>query len=255
MLVIVTVIFATLLTNKFCVGSKHAFGNPNADFIVKLYETKLIDDSENDVPKDYTIIYKFFGTFFQPILYIEIDVNKESTGEMIGSRGVQDNLYYNPENQRSNYDATISIKNATHVTATLTIYTFNLPQYLRGVSRHSITYVHVKNTSTSLESPYAQNAIGKRRKGDQLVYFESRNVTNIKRFPSRIFEHTGSEYLTYVAFSFSSPTAVAMINTTFVKEQEFNAIVYDMNTEHFIANMSIYGIKTLQRPADFPGLI
>lgn len=43
--------------------------------IVKLYERKLIDDFENDVPKDYTIIFKFCGTIFQPILYIEIDVN------------------------------------------------------------------------------------------------------------------------------------------------------------------------------------
>lgn len=42
---------------------------------MKLYERKLIDDSDNDVPKDYTIIYKFMGTIFQPILYIEIDVN------------------------------------------------------------------------------------------------------------------------------------------------------------------------------------
>ncbi len=41
-----------------------------------------------------------------------------------------------------------------------------------------------------------------------------------------------------------SPTAMALINTTFVSEKEFNAIVYDMNTEHFIANISVYGIRS-----------
>lgn len=87
-------------------------------------------------------------------------------------------------------------------TCNLTIYTFDLPQYRTGLSRHSITYVHVKNT-TSKEKPYAQNSIGKRRPGDELVYYESRNVTNTSRFPSRVFEYSGSEYLTYVGFSFN----------------------------------------------------
>lgn len=139
---------------------------------------------------------------------------------MIGSKGVQDYLYYNPEDQRSNYDATITITNATHVTATLTIYTFNLPQYLGHLSRHSITYIYVKNTSRSMEKLYVQNSIGKRRKGDRLVYFESRNVTNINRFPSKVFEYTGSEYLTYVAFSFNvrvhSWNCVQNVNTVHI---------------------------------------
>lgn len=42
---------------------------------MKLYERLLIDDLDNEVPKDYTIIFKYEGTIFQPILYIEIDVN------------------------------------------------------------------------------------------------------------------------------------------------------------------------------------
>lgn len=121
---------------------------------------------------------------------------------MKGSKGPQDYLYYSSGDTYSNYDATIHIKNSTHVTANLTIYTFDLPDYRRGLYRHSITYVFVKNT-TSTGKQYAQNSIGKRRKGDELIYFESRNVTNISRFPSRVFEYSGSEYLTYVGFSFN----------------------------------------------------
>lgn len=247
-----TVIIAIVFATNFCVGSKHGYGERNAFFIVKLCEKKLIDDSDNEVPKDYTLIYKFLGTIFQPILYIEIDVNKESTGEMKASMGVQNYLYSNE--RLTDFDATIHIKNATHVTANLTIYTLDLPQYRRGLSRYSITYIYVKN-ATSTVKPYAQNSIGKRRKGDELIYFESRNVTNTNRFPSRVFEYSGSEYLTYVSFSFNSPTAMALVNTTFVKEQEFNAAVYDMSTEHFVANMSVYGLRTLERPTDFLGLL
>lgn len=121
---------------------------------------------------------------------------------MKGSKGPQD-LWDNFEDTYSNYDATIHINNATNVTATLTIYTFNLPSYLRGLARHSITYVYVRNT-TSVSHPYAQTAIGKRRTGDKLIYFESRNVTNMNRFPSRVFEYSGSDdYLTHVRFSFN----------------------------------------------------
>lgn len=46
-----------------------------------------------------------------------------------------------------------------------------------------------------------------------------------------------------------------LVNTTFVKEKEFNAVVYDMNTEHFVANISVYGLKSIERPTDFLGII
>jgi len=88
-----------------------------------------------------------------------------------------------------------------------------------------------------------------------LIYFESRNVTNASRFPSRAFEYSGNEYITYVGFSFNSPTAMVMVNTSHVGEQEFNAVAYDMNTEHFVANMTIYGIRSMFRPDKFEGII
>lgn len=48
---------------------------------------------------------------------------------------------------------------------------------------------------------------------------------------------------------------MVMVNTSYVGEQEFNAVVYDMNTEHFVANMSVYGIRSNFRPLDFEGVI
>lgn len=49
---------------------------------------------------------------------------------------------------------------------------------------------------------------------------------------------------------------MVMVNTSFVGEQEFNAAVYDMNTEHFVANMSVYGIRSVHsRPFEFAGVI
>lgn len=37
---------------------------------------------------------------------------------------------------------------------------------------------------------------------------------------------------------------MALINTTFVAEQDFSAVAYDMNTDHFVANMSVYGYRS-----------
>lgn len=37
---------------------------------------------------------------------------------------------------------------------------------------------------------------------------------------------------------------MVLVNTTFIGEKEFVAVVYDMNTEHFVANISVYGMKT-----------
>lgn len=48
---------------------------------------------------------------------------------------------------------------------------------------------------------------------------------------------------------------MVMINTSYVFEQEFNAVAYDMNTEHFVANMSVYGIESVFRPSNFEGVI
>lgn len=70
----------------------------------------------------------------------------------------------------------------------------------------SFAMIYVKNaTSSATRKQYSQNAIGSRQMGDELLYFESRNVTNGSRFPSRSFEYTGSDKtrITYVGFSFN----------------------------------------------------
>lgn len=50
--------------------------------------------------------------------------------------------------------------------------------------------------------------------------------------------------VTFYPFFFSllqTPTAVAFVNSTFVKKDSINVIVYDLNSPYFIANMSVYG--------------
>lgn len=76
-------------------------------------------------------------------------------------------------------------------------------KWLKGYDTKSITFIHKKSAHPLQVKRFAQNAIGRRRKNDELVYFESRNVTNGSRFPSRAFEYFGFGYITYVGFSFN----------------------------------------------------
>lgn len=112
-----------------------------------------------------------------------------------------------------NIAATISIYNALNVTATISIYGFGttLIPALRGwpfqkddLESKSFTIVYMKNAiAATAEKQYAKNSIGNRQPGDGLIYFESRNVTNVSRFPSRAFEYSGDDSITYVGFSFN----------------------------------------------------
>ncbi len=80
--------------------------------------------------------------------------------------------------------------------------TFNLLR--KDYETKSVTFIYKRNAIQSTAKPFAsQNAIGHRRKNDSLIHFESRNVTNVSRFPSRAFEYSGDEYITYVGFSFN----------------------------------------------------
>ncbi|KAG4066548.1 hypothetical protein HA402_007184 [Bradysia odoriphaga] len=87
-------------------------------------------------------------------------------------------------------------------------------------------------------------------------------INDINKAPKNytiIYQYFGAKNkeVAYLEFDINSPTAMAMINTSYVGEQEFNAVAYDMNTEHFVANMSVYGIRerALQRPFQFEGVI
>lgn len=48
---------------------------------------------------------------------------------------------------------------------------------------------------------------------------------------------------------------MVLINTTFINEKDFSAIVYDMNTEHFVANISVYGIESTETPKNRKGVM
>lgn len=77
----------------------------------------------------------------------------------------------------------------------------------------SIAFVFKRNSTKTEEKPFAQNAIGRRQEGDELMHFESHNVTNYSRFPSRVFEYSGlykGEYITYVGFSFNVSILISL---------------------------------------------
>lgn len=111
-----------------------------------------------------------------------------------------------------NIDATISVPDAQNVTVTISMYGFGQnflqttgsywPFTKDEVSSRSYTFVYARNAKLS-KKPIASNSLGARQQGDQLLHFESRNVTNISRFPSRAFEYSGDESITYVRFAFN----------------------------------------------------
>lgn len=105
-----------------------------------------------------------------------------------------------------NIQAKIYVNDTLKVKATLKVYKRGSYTYLPSFGQlevtKSFTIIYAKNAASS-KNQFAQNAIGKRRNGDQLVYFESRNVTNVSRFPSRAIQFAGDAYITYVGFSFN----------------------------------------------------
>lgn len=133
-------------------------------------------------------------------------------------------------------EAKIHINNALHVTALLRIYIINPlhkppPQELSDLmdifsrksrSPHdygekSIAFIYKKRSNPNKEKPAAQTTIGRRRSGDSLLHFESYNVTNNNRFPSRAFEYSGNDYITKVGFSFNVSREVNNIRSLQVK--------------------------------------
>lgn len=116
--------------------------------------------------------------------------------------------YFRKKDTRQIFDAKVQIKNALNVVATLKIYGSGMMSLqsmgLRKLeSTKSLTFVYLKNSTQSTTKEFAQNSIGKRRQGDELLHFESRLVRNNNRFPSRVFEYSGGEYITFIGFSFN----------------------------------------------------
>jgi len=233
---------------KLIAGDKHTYGDYTGqyDYDARRFFKRTVIDDVNKVPKKYTLYHKYLGSRYKDVQYFEIDVNVPSTGSV--------NVYNNEK-----VDATIHIDSAYNVTVVISIYgslSRFIPRYVGFPKSHyreqSLTFVDVRNATKTSTKTY-RNSIGMRRKNDQLLFFESKNVTNHHRFPSRSFSYSADTYINYVGFSFDSPTAVALLNTTFVGETEFNAVAYDMNADHFVANMSVYGVR--RRPGGFVGVI
>lgn len=96
------------------------------------------------------------------------------------------------------FTATISVRGESHMPyGYLEVF-----QKMENLSFKSITLVYVRKVTHPVKAN-AQNSIGNRRNGDRLLHFESHNVTNFSRFPSRVFQYSGKEYITYVGFSFN----------------------------------------------------
>lgn len=136
--------------------------------------------------------------------------------------------YYGKREDMQIFDGKVSIKNALNVKATLKIRGMGMiPLPTMGLRKlhqtKSLTYVHVRNSSESRsQKESAQNSIGTRRSGDQLLHFESRNVTNKSRFPSRAFEYASGEYITYVGFSFNVSKNGVIKSPDSIKNQNYS---------------------------------
>lgn len=167
-------------------------------------------------------------------LFEEHNFSNMQKGLVKGFKVCKDYMFQVPSTGRVNVyseeqvDATIHINFAYNVTATISIYgslpgtdqcyslkkkyfyeflneLASIPRY-RGFpssdyTQKSLTFVDVRNANKSLKKTY-RNSIGTRRKNDQLLFFESKNVRNISRFPSRSFSYSADAYINYVGFSF-----------------------------------------------------
>ncbi|KAG4067682.1 hypothetical protein HA402_005454 [Bradysia odoriphaga] len=254
-------IFVIELVHLFDVfeASLHTWGQRGYYDRNKLVETKLIEYNST-TPKNYTIIYRYYQHYMKPVSHIEINVNNTESNGYI-NRTTSGQYYYGTLRDIYLFTAQIHINNTKNVLATVTIYETNYLEFtyvLKGgpENNKSFTFLYMTDAFPSPQ-PYVQTSIGKRQTGDDLLHFESRTVTNYNRFPSRVFSYGGAvgEYLTYVRFSLNSPTAMVLVNTSYVGEREFNAIAYDMNSDRFVANFSVFGIKSTSRPNGYLGIV
>lgn len=129
-------------------------------------------------------------------------------------------------------DATISIPNGVNVTVAITMTGFGsemlkvlqTSDFLREILYEgqsafpqSFTVVHVQNAYANItKSPVRHSSVGKRQAGDLLIYFCSKNVTNLSHFASKLFEFVGTEgdAITYVGFTFNVSEANFYFLTT-----------------------------------------
>lgn len=57
------------------------------------------------------------------------------------------------------------------------------------------------------------------------------------------------------SFLFQSSSAILFLNSSFIRENSFNAMVYDLNSPAFTATMSIYGYTDSDKPTKWKSII
>lgn len=142
----------------------------------------------------------------------------------------------------------------------------------------SITIVNVQGGNPKPQPSIWHNSIGQRQPDDRLIHFSSQNVTIQSNFAASLFEFVGSQQqaISCVRFSFDvryylnkiniifakhislfmqSPTAVAFLNSSFIHENEFSAIVYDLSAVMFVANVSIFGYDEVFKPVTYQSIL
>lgn len=194
-------------------------------------------------------------------------------------------MEFNDENHV--FNASITIPNAVNVVVTLTLNGYDLrfmqntdsgtwkmlynnrPQFAQ-----SFTIVNVQGGKPKPTPSVWHNAVGQRQPDDRLIHFASQNVTMQSNFAANLFEFVGGagQAISCVRFTFDvnyvynywnvfnsnimylilqSATAVAFVNSTFIEENQFSAIVYDLSAYNFIANVSIFGYENGLKPVDY----
>ncbi|XP_055316376.1 uncharacterized protein LOC129576024 [Sitodiplosis mosellana] len=252
MLLKFSLIFAIAVT--FCYCDDHVYGIENAG--QKLLWSKELFRHNLPHPKNHTLIFKYIGSELSPnITYAKFEV-KNATSEGV--------IEVNTEKDKERTIlAQLNIINGTNFHVIAKIYGPSVS--LIDVGRLQKAAVGDQNTPKTVTVVYAHNStqtrnrkvvLGHRQAGDKLIDFQTHNVTFSDRFPEAELQfHDKNKCITSVGFSFDSATAIAFVNSTFVGEHGLNVIVYDLNSPFFVANMSIYGYDTFDKPETFKSIV
>lgn len=144
-------------------------------------------------------------------MYIKANINISFKEKSTGTINVSSDKKVTAKihiNNVHGFTATISVRGESHMPFSY----LEAFQRIEDLNFKSLTLVFVRKARPSVKAN-AQNSIGNRRHGDKLLHFESRNVTNFSRFPSRVFQYSGKDYITYVGFSFN----VSILSRCYIK--------------------------------------
>jgi len=215
----------------------------------RLAYDKAIFLKNTNNPTNYTVIFKYLAPeSSHQINYVLIRTLSQSNATV--------EIKQEPGKERF-VQSIINIINGTDVSIMASIYKASISMNLFALDRNTrpkvfiVGYAH--NTTQTRDRKIN---LGQRQQGDEMIGFESKNVTLKNRFAEHEFLFNApNKFITSVGFSFSTPTAVAFVNSTFLKKDSLDVIVYDLNSPYFIANMSVYGFHYAQVGADYKPIV